>query len=73
MREIIDSTYISLDGVIKDPQAWHFDFWNKESEQLAGELRRSADRQRGAARASCASRASWSVMSRRRGVMDTKW
>ncbi|MFI0351790.1 dihydrofolate reductase family protein [Actinomadura sp. 9N407] len=43
MRKIINSTYISLDGVIEDPQLWTSDYFNEEAQVYARDLLFSCD------------------------------
>ncbi|MFF5264800.1 dihydrofolate reductase family protein [Actinomadura viridis] len=38
MRKIINSTYISLDGVIERPHEWTFDYFDGEAQQYARDL-----------------------------------
>jgi dihydrofolate reductase len=38
MRRVINSTYISLDGVVQDPQNWTFDYRSKDAAQYAHDL-----------------------------------
>lgn len=35
MRKIVNSTFMSLDGVINHMDRWHFDFIDQESDALA--------------------------------------
>ncbi|GAA4061847.1 dihydrofolate reductase family protein [Nonomuraea soli] len=37
MRKIINSTYVTLDGVQEDPQDWSFTYFNEEAAALAHE------------------------------------
>ena len=30
MSRVVVSTYVTLDGVVEDPQDWLFPFWNEE-------------------------------------------
>jgi dihydrofolate reductase len=43
MRRIIESTLLSLDGVLGDPHTWAMEFFDQEAEQLALELVADAD------------------------------
>ncbi|MGK5557497.1 dihydrofolate reductase family protein [Actinomadura kijaniata] len=43
MREIIESTLISLDGVVNDPGSWALDYFDEEFQQEAFELLRGCD------------------------------
>lgn len=43
MRKIISSTYISLDGVIEEPQNWTFPYFDDDAGALAGELLAASD------------------------------
>jgi dihydrofolate reductase len=43
MRKIIESTLVSLDGVIEDPHVWATPYFDKEAEMHALELLSSAD------------------------------
>ena len=35
MRRIVNSTFVSLDGVINHMERWHFDYIDQESEAIA--------------------------------------
>src|SRR5215470_15947139 len=43
MRKIIESTLISLDGVIGDPHVWARDYFDAEAEEYALELLSTSD------------------------------
>ena len=43
MRRIVNSTFVSLDGVINHMDRWHFDFIDDELEALALEQMRASD------------------------------
>ncbi|MGW0229276.1 dihydrofolate reductase family protein [Actinopolymorpha singaporensis] len=43
MRNIISSTFVSLDGVVNHMDRWHFDYVDDESNALALEQLRAAD------------------------------
>lgn len=43
MRRIINSTFVSLDGVINHMEAWHFAFIDAEAEQIATEQLLASD------------------------------
>src|SRR5262249_32856216 len=43
MRRIIESTLVSLDGVIGDPHVWATDFFDSEAEKYALELLSASD------------------------------
>lgn len=43
MRKIINSTYVSLDGVQDEPQEWSFDYFNDEAGAFAHEMLFSSD------------------------------
>src|SRR5690242_15676690 len=43
MRRIVNSTFVSLDGVINHMDRWHFDFIDEELEALALEQVRAGD------------------------------
>lgn len=43
MGEIINSTFISIDGVINHMEAWHFAYIDDESEQIALEQLRASE------------------------------
>ena len=43
MREILSSTFVSLDGVINHMDRWHFDFIDDELEAIALEQMRASD------------------------------
>jgi dihydrofolate reductase len=43
MREIISSSFVSLDGVVNHMDKWHFDYVDAESDALALEQLRAAD------------------------------
>jgi dihydrofolate reductase len=43
MRKIIESTLVSLDGVIEDPHLWATDYFNDEAEKHALELLLASD------------------------------
>jgi dihydrofolate reductase len=37
MGKVINSTFVSLDGIINHMQAWHFDYIDEEHNQIAEE------------------------------------
>jgi dihydrofolate reductase len=43
VRKIISSTFISLNGVIKNPQNWHFDSFDEAGQAFAVEQLRASD------------------------------
>jgi dihydrofolate reductase len=43
MRKIVNSTFVSLDGVINHMERWHFDFIDEELEAVALEQTRESD------------------------------
>lgn len=43
MRKLVESTFVSLDGVISDPQKWGPPYWNDEHANYARDLLFSAD------------------------------
>jgi dihydrofolate reductase len=43
MRRIINSTYMSLDGVVQHPELWTFDYRNEDATQAANEQLFAAD------------------------------
>jgi dihydrofolate reductase len=43
MRKIIESTLVSLDGVVGDPQLWATEYFDREAESYAFELLSTAD------------------------------
>jgi dihydrofolate reductase len=43
MRKIIESTLVSLDGVIGDPQLWATDYFDNEAEKFALDLLSTSD------------------------------
>ena len=43
MRQIVNSTFVSLDGVINHMDRWHFDFIDDELEALALDQMRASD------------------------------
>jgi dihydrofolate reductase len=43
MRKIVNSTFVSLDGVVNHMERWHFDFVDDESNALALEQLRASD------------------------------
>lgn len=43
MGKIVNSTFISLDGVINHMDAWHFDFIDGEADAFAGQQLRDSD------------------------------
>ena len=43
MRKIVNSTFVSLDGVINYMERWHFDYIDEESEAIALEQLRDSD------------------------------
>lgn len=43
MRKLVESTFVTLDGVISDPAAWGAPYWNDEHATYARELLFAAD------------------------------
>lgn len=43
MRRVINSTYMSVDGVVQEPQRWTFDYRSEDTTQYAHDLAFSAD------------------------------
>ena len=43
MRKLVESTFVTLDGVISDPQEWGPLYWNEEHASYARDLLFSAD------------------------------
>ena len=43
MRRVVNSTYVSLDGVIEHLEGWHFDYFDDEAGQYAWELLSASD------------------------------
>ena len=43
MRKIIESTFVSLDGVTEDPRAWAMSYFNEEAQQAALEQLHASD------------------------------
>jgi dihydrofolate reductase len=43
MRKIINSTYVSLDGQIQEPQHWSMNFWTQDHTDYANDLLFGAD------------------------------
>jgi dihydrofolate reductase len=43
MRQLINSTYVTLDGLIGDMEKWHFGYSDDASERVASELLAGAD------------------------------
>jgi dihydrofolate reductase len=43
MREIVNSTFVSLDGVVNHMERWHFDFIDDDSNALALDQLRACD------------------------------
>jgi dihydrofolate reductase len=43
MRKIINSTYVSLDGQIQEPQHWSMNFWTQDHTDYANDLLYGAD------------------------------
>ena len=43
MRRVVNSTYVSLDGVIEHLEQWHFDYFDDEAGQYAWELLSASD------------------------------
>src|SRR5215468_9403105 len=43
MRKIIESTLVSLDGVIENPHLWATDYFDREAEEYALELLSTSD------------------------------
>jgi dihydrofolate reductase len=43
MRKIVNSTFVSLDGVTENMEAWHFDFIDQDMDRIAEEQIDAAD------------------------------
>jgi dihydrofolate reductase len=43
MRHLINSTYVTLDGLIGDLERWHFGYMDAAAEKVAGDLLAGAD------------------------------
>jgi dihydrofolate reductase len=43
MRQIINSTYVTVDGLIGDLQRWHFDYVDASTERVVADLLASSD------------------------------
>ena len=43
MRKLVESTFVTLDGVIGDPQVWGMPYWDDEHNEYARRLLFSAD------------------------------
>ena len=43
MRKVVESTFVTLDGVIENPQHWSPPYWDEEHTAYAAKLLRSAD------------------------------
>jgi len=43
MRKLVESTFMTLDGVISEPQVWGVPYWDEEHARYAHDLVRSAD------------------------------
>src|SRR5262245_12372250 len=43
MRSIIESTLLSLDGVLRDPQTWAMEFFDEDAEKFALDLLADAE------------------------------
>jgi dihydrofolate reductase len=43
MGKVVNSTFVSLDGVINHMEAWHFDFIDDEADAFAGQQLRDSD------------------------------
>ncbi|PZG13074.1 dihydrofolate reductase family protein [Nonomuraea aridisoli] len=43
MRKLIESTFVTLDGVISSPHVWGPPYWNEEHNEYAGKLLFGAD------------------------------
>jgi len=43
MRKLVESTFVTLDGVISDPQVWGMPYWDDEHNDYARRLLFSAD------------------------------
>ena len=43
MRKLVESTFVTLDGVISEPQRWGGPYWNDEHSGYAHDLLFSAD------------------------------
>ena len=44
MKKVIASVFISLDGVVENPQDWHFPYFNDEMGAAVGDTLGRADR-----------------------------
>jgi dihydrofolate reductase len=43
MRKLVESTFLTLDGVISDPQVWGMPYWDEEHDEYSRRLLFSAD------------------------------
>jgi dihydrofolate reductase len=43
VRKLVESTFVTLDGVISDPQEWGPPYWNEEHANYANDMMFSAD------------------------------
>ncbi len=43
MRKLVESTFVTLDGVISDPQRWGSPYWDDEHNQYARGLLFASD------------------------------
>jgi dihydrofolate reductase len=43
MRKIVNSTFVSLDGVIENMEAWHFDYVDQDTHRITLEQLRAAE------------------------------
>ena len=43
MRKIVAGLFISLDGVVKSPEKWHFPYMNDEMQQAVGQQMAASD------------------------------
>ena len=43
MRKLVESTFVTLDGVISDPQEWGPPYWNEEHANYSNDMMFSAD------------------------------
>ena len=45
MRKLVESTFVSLDGVVEAPERWAMPFFAGENKEAAQELRRQKERE----------------------------
>jgi len=43
MRKIIESTFVTLDGVVSAPEKWSAPYWDEQHDEYSGALLRDAD------------------------------